>query len=115
MTTSTAEHSAGHPATHDPHGGAAPAHGAGHDILYVKVAIFLAVVTGLEVMTYFLDFGPALLPVLIVCMVVKFVFVALFFMHLRHDAKLFGRFFWAGIFLALFVYLVALSAFSFWG
>jgi len=84
------------------------------DWLYVKVAVILAVFTTIEVLTYFLDFGPAMLPTLIGLMIVKFVLVVLFFMHLRFDSKLFGRMFYAGLALALGVYLVVLTTFEFW-
>jgi cytochrome c oxidase subunit 4 len=46
-------------------------------------------------------------------MAVKFVLVVLFFMHLRYDAKIFGRLFWSGFILAVAVYVIALSAFQF--
>ena len=82
------------------------------DFQYVMIAVFLAVVTGAEVGLYYiegLDF-LVLSTVLIVLMVVKFVTVAGFFMHLRFDSKLFRRIFITGIVLATFVYLVLLSS-----
>lgn len=82
------------------------------DKLYIQVAIVLAVLTALEVSTYWLEdeLGDLLLPMLFVLMVIKFALVALFFMHLRFDAKVFGRVFWAGAALAILVYIVALAA-----
>jgi cytochrome c oxidase subunit 4 len=84
------------------------------DLLYVKVAAILVVLTGLEVYTSYAHWlGHATLPVLLTLMVVKFVLVVLFFMHLRWDSKLFGRLFWTGALLAVAVYVVALSTFKF--
>ena len=95
---------------------AAPTEGHAHptDALYVKVALILAALTALEVSTYYVDFGPLFLPVLLILMAVKFVIVVLFFMHLRFDSKLFGRVFWSGLLLALSVYVAALTSFEFW-
>jgi cytochrome c oxidase subunit 4 len=83
------------------------------DMLYIQVALVLFVLTALEVSTYYVDFGPLFLPGLLIVMGIKFFLVVLFFMHLRFDAKIFGRLFWSGFFLAIFVYVVALSTFQF--
>jgi cytochrome c oxidase subunit 4 len=88
-------------------------HGHPPDTLYLKVALALFILTGLEVSTYYIDFGPLFLPGLLIVMGIKFFLVVLFFMHLRFDAKIFGRLFWSGFFLAIFVYVVALSTFQF--
>jgi cytochrome c oxidase subunit 4 len=85
-----------------------------HDIFYVKIALALAAMTGLEVSSYFADFGGFQLPVLLILMAVKFVMVVLFFMHLRFDSPIFGRLFWTGLILAVLVYIAALSTFHFW-
>jgi cytochrome c oxidase subunit 4 len=96
-------------------------HGAhrGHpsDFTYVKIALILAVMTAIEVATYYVedDLGSALLPILIVLMILKFVVVVSWFMHLRFDSKLFSRIFYAGLLLAVAVYLGALTAFQFFG
>ncbi|HSK23912.1 MAG TPA: cytochrome C oxidase subunit IV family protein [Egicoccus sp.] len=95
--------------THDP----ATAAGGHHDHHpgpreYVRIAIILAVLTALEVSTYFVDFGALAIPLLIVLMSIKFVMVAGFFMHLRFDTKLYGRFLYGGLFGALGLYGIAL-------
>jgi cytochrome c oxidase subunit 4 len=46
---------------------------------------------------------------LLVMMVIKFVLVGLWFMHLRFDSKLFRRLFLVGIVLALGVYTAAMA------
>jgi cytochrome c oxidase subunit 4 len=92
------------------------AHEAEHprDVLYLKVAAALFVLTGLEVYSSYADWlGGAFIPVLLTMMLVKFVLVVLFFMHLRFDAKIFGRLFWTGFFLAISVYIAALATFQF--
>ena len=120
--TATSEHIEPAADRHDEH---APdehdEHDEGHDHpsdwAYVKIAVVLAVVTGLEVFTYFetvLDWGAFLVPSLIFMMIVKFYLVVTWFMHLRFDSKLFGRMFTAGLILAVGVYLVTLTVFEFW-
>ena len=84
------------------------------DMGYVQVAVALAIITGLEVFASYSDFlGQAFLPILLVLMVVKFFSVVLFFMHLRFDSKIFGWLFYAGLFLAVGVYVIALFTFHF--
>jgi len=80
---------------------------------YVVVALILAVLTAIEVSTYFVDFGPLMMPVLIVLMVIKFFTVVAYFMHLKFDNKLFSALFYTGLILALGVYGGALATFKF--
>ena len=93
------------------------AHDSSHgltDLGYVQVAVALAIITGLEVWASYTDWlGAAFLPILLVLMVVKFFSVVLFFMHLRFDSKIFSALFYAGLFLAVGVYMVALFTFHF--
>ena len=106
MTTTAAEHSE-HTA-HDEH--------AEHGMSikgYVNVAIILAALTALEVSTYFVDFGPFFMPVLLILMCVKFFIVVLYFMHLKFDNKLFSFMFYSGLFLAIGVYAAFLATFKF--
>ena len=115
MSTDTAatEHAA---EAHDTHG-AADAHAEHHkpDAYYIKVAFFLAVLTALETSTYYVDFGPFFMPALLGMMVIKFVTVILLFMHLKDDHKMFSWLFYAGLGLAVFVYVAALLTFRFFG
>jgi cytochrome c oxidase subunit 4 len=46
-------------------------------------------------------------------MVVKFVAVVMFFMHLKFDNKIFSWLFYAGLFLAVGVYVALLVTFQF--
>lgn len=95
-------------------------HGAGHqhpgDLEYVKVAIFLAIVTGAEVAMSYIDVATAIyVPVLLVMMAVKFSVVALWFMHLRFDSTMFRRLFVAGLILATLVYVAFLVSMQYFG
>ena len=102
------------------------AHGDGHahptDKLFVKVAIILAVVTAVEVAWSYLpwkDWGDSralyLFEVggLLAMMGFKFFVVASVFMHLKFDSKLLTRIFYAGLALAVVVYLAVLATFEF--
>ncbi len=96
-----------------------PVHGDdGHpdETLYIKVALILAIITAAEVATYYIEGleGTPLVAILLVMAIVKFALVALFFMHLRFDSPIFMRLFVAGIFLAVGVYIVALSTLHVW-
>ncbi|NBR68041.1 MAG: cytochrome C oxidase subunit IV, partial [Actinobacteria bacterium] len=73
----------------------------------------LAAITALEVSTYYVDFGPLFMPSLLVMMVIKFVMVVSYFMHLKFDNRLFSFLFYTGLGLALFCYIAALATFKF--
>jgi cytochrome c oxidase subunit 4 len=100
MTTATETHEEAHE------------HGMS-DAGYIKIAVILALITALEVSTYYVDFGPLFMPSLIIMMVVKFVMVVSYFMHLKFDSKIFSFLFYTGLGLALFVYITALATFKF--
>jgi cytochrome c oxidase subunit 4 len=91
------------------------------DGLYWKIGAALGIITALEVGTYFItddpyshELAPLLIGSLVIMMVLKFVVIASYFMHLKFDNKLFRNIFVAGLVLAVGVYLVALTAFEFW-
>lgn len=75
---------------------------------YVRVAVVLALLTALEVSTYFIEFGALGVPLLVFLMAVKFLYVAGTFMHLRYDTKVFSRLMYLGLSLALILYTLAL-------
>ena len=82
------------------------------DLQYVFVALFLAVVTGAEVALYYVDLDFRLYaPLLIVLMFVKFTVVAMFFMHLRFDSRIFRWVFGTGVVLDTVVYTIVLLTF----
>ncbi|MEY3164489.1 MAG: hypothetical protein RLZZ270_227 [Actinomycetota bacterium] len=80
---------------------------------YVHIALILAAITALEVSTYYVDFGPFFMPSLMIMMVIKFLMVVSYFMHLKFDNRLFSWLFYAGLILAIIVYVIALSTFKF--
>jgi cytochrome c oxidase subunit 4 len=104
MSTSTAD--VGHGEVYDVHK---------PDSYYVIVALILAVITGLETSTYWIDFGPLFMPMLLILMTIKFVMVVSLFMHLKFDNKIFSYLFYSGLLLAVFVYLAALATFRVFG
>ena len=79
---------------------------------YLLVALFLALVTGAEVILYYvrLDFR-LYAPILGLLAAVKFATVAMFFMHLRFDSRIFRWFFVTGIVVAVTVYTIVLLTF----
>ena len=84
------------------------------DLVYIKVAAVLVVLTAIEIYASYADYlDKAFLPIMLSLMVTKFLLVVLFFMHLRWDSKLFGRMFWAGALLAVAVYVGALATFQY--
>jgi len=88
-------------------------HGTHSDAFYVQIAVVLAVITAVEVLLSYTVDGPLFLPALLILMTIKFFMVVLFFMHLKFDSKWFSFFFYAGLFLAVGVYLAFLATFKF--
>lgn len=77
----------------------------GHDVskfqIYVQVAMVLAVITGIEIVCVYLPFARWLLiGTLAVLSAVKFLFVILYFMHLRWDKPFCTILFFIGLALA---------------
>ena len=82
---------------------------------YWGIALFLAVVTALEVATpYISALDPVRVPLLLIMAAVKFGTVVAFFMHLRYDKKLYRTLFLFGVIgvIPLFV-IVLLSMHAF--
>lgn len=80
---------------HGGHGAALPdAHEAAHhhpgDLTYIKVAIFLLIITIVEVAVYYVQWmhdSGAIVPTLLALSAIKFVAVVGFFMHLKFDDR----------------------------
>ncbi len=85
-----------------------------NDRSYVGIAVFLGVMTLIEVSTYwpFGDFfgqhHTLLIIVLSVLMIIKFATVAGYFMHLKFDSKAYRGLFTFGIVLALAVFFAVM-------
>jgi cytochrome c oxidase subunit 4 len=68
--------------------------------LFVQVAMILAVITGIEIITVYLPFArPILFTILVVFSAIKFLFVIFIFMHLRWDRPLCTIIFFIGLIL----------------
>ncbi len=93
--------------------------GHGHDLpsdaQYVKITLILAFITVLEVGTYFIEEATTtlLVGILVPMMIVKFLIVAGYFMHLKYDNPIFRRVFLFGLFLSVVVFGVMLTTFGF--
>ena len=78
------------------------------EALYVRVALILAVITGVEVALSYVQVGGSQLLTnssLLVLAAVKFGMVAAYFMHLKFDNPILRRLFLAGLITAILVYL----------
>lgn len=112
MSTLEASPSSGHDAD-DTHGND---HG---DAIFWQVGLILAILTAVEVTTYWWDDwwdieSRVVSPLLIVMMVIKFMLIAMYFMHLKWDQKLLRRLFFGGFLLSMACYAATLSASLFW-
>lgn len=77
---------------------------------YVKVGLFLAAVTAIEVIIYYFNIPRNLfIAMLIVLSGTKFAVVVMWFMHLRFDSKIFTTAFVAGLALAAALFTVVLA------
>jgi cytochrome c oxidase subunit 4 len=80
---------------------------------YVIVAVVLAIITSIEVAIYYIDvIKPMLAPILLVLSAFKFAAVAMFFMHLKFDNRLFSSLFVGGLILAGALLLSLLALFN---
>jgi len=85
-------------------------HHTPNDIYYVRIAVALAVITAIEVALSYMNLATGItIAALLILMSIKFVMVASNFMHLKFDDRLLTRVFYAGLFLAVGVYLVVLA------
>lgn len=77
---------------------------------YITVGSALAVVTAIEVGLYYVDLAQgALVFLLLALSAMKFVVVALWFMHLKFDNRLFSTLFAGGLLLAASIFAVAMG------
>ena len=103
---------------HDDHGDEHHDHPS--DRSYVGIAIFLAVLTAVEVLLFVIEdqiaeaLGVGSVKIaLVVLMIVKFWIVGAYFMHLKFDNNVLTKLFVSGLLLAVAVYFIMLSAFEF--
>jgi cytochrome c oxidase subunit 4 len=89
-----------------PHAVAHEDHTSGHPTwrTYVVVGFILTAITAIEVAAFYIEsLAGILVPMLLILSALKFVIVVLFYMHLKFDSKIFGRVFFAPLFLAALV------------
>ncbi len=81
---------------------------------YVNIAVFLAIVTAVEVALFYVNEAVNMqgwdAPILVVLSFLKFVIVVGWYMHLRFEKSTLTRFFSGGFVLALLLYAVVLGA-----
>jgi len=81
--------------------------------IFVQIAMLLAVITGLELVTVYLPFMRWILfTVLVVLSTVKFMFVIFYFMHLRWDRVFCTLLFFIGLVLAAATMMALLRLFG---
>lgn len=80
---------------------------------YVIIAAILAVITAVEVAVVYFNLATAfLITILIIMSAVKFSMVAMYFMHLKFDNKLFSYMFVGGMVLTIGVILALMVLFN---
>lgn len=77
---------------------------------YVQIGLALAFITAVEVAVYYIEaLEGVLIPMLLFLSGLKFTMVALWFMHLRFDNRMFSTFFVGGLALAFAIFMVVLA------
>src|SRR6059036_2763966 len=82
---------------------------------YLAIAVLLTVITAVEVAVFYLPaMKPMLVPTLLVLSALKFALVAMFYMHLKFDHRLFSWFFVAPMVVIAFIIIALLRLFGQW-
>ena len=82
---------------------------------YLAIAVILTVITAVEVAVYYVPaMRPMLVPVLLVLSAVKFSLVAMFYMHLKFDHRLFSWLFVVPMILMSLIVIGLLRLFGHW-
>ena len=82
---------------------------------YWKVAVFLTVITIIEVWAYYIPAwvnSRVFVPSLLIMSAVKFFTVVMYYMHLKYDHKLFKAFFTGSLIIAVFTIIALLFLFG---
>ena len=80
---------------------------------YAKIAITLAAITAFEVAIFYVEaLMFIMVPIFLVLSAVKFAMVAMFYMHLKFDSRLFSWFFVGGLTLATGVIIALMTLFQ---
>jgi cytochrome c oxidase subunit IV len=98
---------------HDPSHSTEHAHPGAKE--YLGIAAVLVVITAIEVAVFYIpSMKPVLVPVLLTLSALKFALVAMFYMHLKFDHKLFSWLFVVPMMLATIVILALMRLFGVW-
>jgi cytochrome c oxidase subunit IV len=92
--------------------------------IYLRVGIILFILTAAEVAVYELAYHhagsglgallhPVVIPILLLLSAVKFTLVAMFYMHLKQDSKLFSGLFIFPILIAAFIIAALMTLISY--
>jgi len=82
---------------------------------YLAIATILTVLTAIEVAVFYIPaMHPMLVPTLLTLSAVKFALVAMFYMHLKFDSRIFSWLFVVPMMLAAVVILALLKLFGHW-
>ncbi len=104
------EHGAGHTAGQQLIPGEKPHPGPGQ---YLKIGAILGVITAVEVaLVYIAAVRSVLPPILIILSATKFALVAMFYMHLKFDNRLFSAVFVFGLLIAASIMVTLLALFA---
>ncbi len=73
----------------------------------------LTALTAAEVGVFYIEgLGWGIIPVMLTLAAAKFLIVAMFYMHLRYDARLFSGLFVGGLVLAVLVFMSVMALFK---
>src|SRR2546428_576910 len=82
---------------------------------YLGIAVILTVITAVEVAVYYVpSMHPVLVPTLLVLSTLKFSLVAMFYMHLKFDARLFSWLFVVPMVVISLIIIALLRLFGHW-
>jgi cytochrome c oxidase subunit 4 len=82
---------------------------------YLGIAAILTVITAVEVAVFYIPaMKPVMVPILLTLSALKFGMVAMWYMHLKFDNRLFTWLFLTGMVVAVFVILALLKLFGHW-
>lgn len=84
--------------------------------VYITVAVVLILLTAMEIGVFYAPFLQALLvPLLIILAILKFILVAMFYMHLHYDSRTFAWLFGLPLLLALSLIVAMMLLFIYLG
>jgi len=80
---------------------------------YLGIAVVLTVITAVEVAVFYIpSMKPVMVPTLLTLSALKFALVAMFYMHLKFDHRIFSWLFVVPMVIATFVILALLRLFA---